>query len=138
VFSAQLVAPEQNLLVFTAAVVGGLGSLVGAVLGAVFLQGGGWFLPTELQLLVTGAGVLVVLLVLPGGLGGLVFRWRDLWLRSVARRSGIVSASLLADTGGDIAVPGSPSELGGTGVAPAPPDDGDGPLDVPSLNGGSS
>ena len=138
VFSAQLVAPEQNLLVFTAAVVGGLGSLVGAVLGAVFLQGGGWFLPTELQLLVTGAGVLVVLLVLPGGLGGLVFRWRDLWLRSVARRSGIVSASLLADTGGDVAVPGSPSELGGTGVAPAPPDAGGGPLDVPSLNGGSS
>ena len=138
VFSAQLVAPEQNLLVFTAAVVGGLGSLVGAVLGAVFLQGGGWFLPTELQLLVTGAGVLVVLLVLPGGLGGLVFRWRDLWLRSVARRSGIVSASLLADTGGDIAVPRSPSELGGTGAASAPPDDGDGPLDVPSLNGGSS
>jgi hypothetical protein len=52
---------------------------------------------------------------------------------------------LLADTGGDVAVPGSPSELGGTGVAPAPPDAGDGPLDagdgpldVPSLNGGSS
>ncbi len=99
VVSAQLVAPEQNLLVFTAAVVGGLGSLIGAVLGAIFLQGGGWFLPTELQVLVTGAGVLVVLLVLPGGLGGLVFRCRDLWLRSVARRHGIVSASLLADTG---------------------------------------
>lgn len=98
VFSPGLVAPQQNLLVFTAAVVGGLGSLVGAVLGAVFLQGGGWFLPTELQILATGAGVLIVLLVLPGGLGGLVYRARDLWLRSVARRNGIVSASLLADT----------------------------------------
>jgi branched-chain amino acid transport system permease protein len=97
VFSPGLVAPEQNLLVFTAAVVGGLGSLVGAVLGAVFLQGGGWFLPTELQVLATGAGVLIVLLILPGGLGGVVYRIRDLWLRSVARRRGIVSASLLAD-----------------------------------------
>jgi hypothetical protein len=77
--------------------VGGLGSLVGAVLGAVFLQGGGWFLPTELQVLATGAGVLIVLLILPGGLGGVVYRIRDLWLRSVARRRGIVSASLLAD-----------------------------------------
>lgn len=98
VFSPGLIAPEQNLLVFTAAVVGGLGSLVGAVLGAVFLQGGGWFLPTEFQLLATGAGVLIVLLVLPGGLGGLVYRVRDLWLRSVARRNGVTSASLLADT----------------------------------------
>ena len=97
VFSPGLVAPEQNLLVFTAAVVGGLGSLVGAALGAVFLQGGGWFLPTELQVLATGVGVLIVLLVLPGGLGGVVYRVRDLWLRSVARRHGIVSASLLAD-----------------------------------------
>lgn len=97
VFSPGLIAPEQNLLVFTAAVVGGLGSLVGAVLGAVFLQGGGWFLPTEFQLLATGAGVLIVLLVLPGGLGGLVYRVRDLWLRSVARRNQVTSASLLAD-----------------------------------------
>jgi branched-chain amino acid transport system permease protein len=101
VFSLSLIAPEQNLLVFTAAVVGGLGSLVGAVLGAVFLQGGGWFLPTEFQLFATGVGVLVVLLVLPGGLGGLVWRVRDLWLRSVARRHDVVSASLLADRAAD-------------------------------------
>lgn len=97
VFSTGLVAPEQNLLVFTAAVVGGLGSLVGAVLGAVFLQGGGWFLPNEFQVLATGVGVLIVLLVLPAGLGGVLYRVRDLWLRSVARRNGIVSAALLAD-----------------------------------------
>jgi branched-chain amino acid transport system permease protein len=97
VFSLGLIAPEQNLLVFTAAVVGGLGSMVGAVLGAVFLQGGRWFLPSEFQLLTTAVGVLVVLLVLPGGLGGLAYRSRDLWLRWVAGRKGIVSASLVAD-----------------------------------------
>jgi branched-chain amino acid transport system permease protein len=119
VFSPGLIAPEQNLLVFTAAVVGGLGSLVGAVLGAVFLQGGGWFLPTEFQLLATGVGVLIVLLVLPGGLGGLVYRVRDLWLRSVALRNGVTSASLLADT----AEPDN---------APA-----DAPVDAPTLHDGS-
>lgn len=120
VFSTGLVAPEQNLLVFTAAVVGGLGSLLGAVLGAVFLQGGGWFLPTELQILATGVGVLIVLLVLPGGLGGLVYRARDLWLRSVARRNGVVSASLLADVAADpdpeAGVRASQSLDGGVGV----------------------
>ena len=101
VLSPALVAPEQNLAVFTAAVVGGLGSVVGAVLGAVFLQGGGWFLPDELRLLATGAGVLIVLLVLPGGFAALVYRARDLWLRSVARRNRVVSPSLLADSDGD-------------------------------------
>lgn len=97
VFSLGLIAPGENLLVFTAAVVGGLGSLLGAALGALYLQGGSWFLPQELQLLATSVGVLIVLLVLPGGLGGAVYRARDLWLRSVAKRRGITSASLLAD-----------------------------------------
>ncbi|MCC5951937.1 MAG: ABC transporter permease [Acidimicrobiia bacterium] len=96
-FTLNLVAAEQNLLVFTAAVVGGLGSILGATLGALYLQGGGWFFPTEFQLLATSVGVLIVLLLVPGGLGGAVYRGRDLWLRSVARRHRIVSPSLLAD-----------------------------------------
>jgi len=97
-FSLNLLDAEQNLLVFTAAVVGGLGSLLGATLGAVYLQGGRWFLPPELQLLSTATGVLLVLLLIPGGLGGWAYRGRDLCLRWVARRHGIVSPSLLADT----------------------------------------
>jgi branched-chain amino acid transport system permease protein len=121
VFSLGLIAPEQNLLVFTAAVVGGLGSMLGAVLGAVFLQGGRWFLPPEFQLLTTAVGVLVVLLVLPGGLGGLAYRGRDLWLRSVARRNGIVSASLLADTRHD---DGPPQTSGAEPLTPTTGSDG--------------
>jgi ABC-type branched-subunit amino acid transport system permease subunit len=100
-FSLNLVAADQNLVVFTAAVVGGLGSMLGALLGALYLQGGKWFLTGDLQpfqLLTTSVGVLIVLLVLPGGLGGLVYRARDFWLRSVATRRGIVVPSLLADT----------------------------------------
>lgn len=97
-FSLNLVAPGSNFFVFTAAVVGGLGSMLGAVLGAVYLQGGRWFLPQEFVPFTTAVGVLIVLLVLPGGLGGALYRGRDLWLRWVAERRGIVSPSLVADT----------------------------------------
>jgi hypothetical protein len=45
--------------------------------------------------------VLFVLMVLPGGLAGLVYRVRDLWLRSVARRHGVIVPSLVADVGPD-------------------------------------
>lgn len=89
----------ESLGVFTAAVVGGLGSLTGAVLGALFINGGRWFLPDRWALLPSAIGVLAVLLVAPGGLGDLVFRLRDAWLRRLARTRGIVVASLLADEG---------------------------------------
>jgi branched-chain amino acid transport system permease protein len=97
-FSLNLVSPSSNFFVFTAAVVGGLGSMLGAVLGAVYLQGGRWFLPQEFVPFTTAIGVLIVLLVLPGGLGGAFYRLRDLWLRWVAERRGIASPSLIADT----------------------------------------
>ncbi|MDZ7731744.1 MAG: branched-chain amino acid ABC transporter permease [Acidimicrobiia bacterium] len=97
-FSLNLVSADQNLVVFTAAVVGGLGSMLGAAFGALYLQGGQWFLPAEFQLFTTSIGVLIVLLALPGGLGGVFYRARDLWLRWVANRRGILSPSLVADT----------------------------------------
>ena len=68
------------------------------LLGAAFLRSSQWFLPTTWQLLVSGGGVVLVLLVLPSGLGGLLYELRDLWLRSVARRRHIIVPSLLADT----------------------------------------
>jgi branched-chain amino acid transport system permease protein len=113
----------DSLGVFTAAVVGGLGSLSGAVLGALFLKGGEWFLPGTWRLLPTAAGVLVVLLILPGGLGNLLFRARDALLRALARRRGIVVASMLADEGGEdvpaaikVALPERPDALDGIGL----------------------
>jgi branched-chain amino acid transport system permease protein len=99
-FTLGLVPERDNLVVFTAAVVGGLGSVVGAVIGALFLKGGEWFLEDTWRLFASSVGVLVVLLLVPGGLGGAVFRGRDLWLRWVARRHGIVVPSLLADVRG--------------------------------------
>ncbi len=73
--------------VFTSAVIGGLGSLGGALLGALYLRGTRWFITSpEWQLLSTGVGVLVVLLILPGGLGSLWVKLRDVVVRLLTRR----------------------------------------------------
>ena len=66
--------PTESIGIFTAAVVGGLGSLTGAVLGALYLNGGTWFLTDKWRLLPSAIGVLVVLMVFPGGLGNLLYR----------------------------------------------------------------
>ena len=95
--SATAFAPEQSLQVFAMVVIGGLGSVPGAILGAVYVRGAQWYLPYQWQFLATGAGLLLVLLVLPGGLGGALADLRDVVLRWIARRRGIVVPSLLAD-----------------------------------------
>lgn len=130
---------EESLTVFTATVVGGLGSVLGAVLGAVFQRGSQWLLPMPWSVLATGLGVLVVLSAVPDGLGGLLFRARDRLLGVVARRHGLVNTAfdrshaapldaLAAD-----AVPDSPapSADGTTGATVAPT------LDAPSATNGS-
>lgn len=89
--------PGQNLAVFTMVVIGGVGSVPGALLGALYLRGTQWFLPPDWQFVASGVGVLLVLLILPSGLGGLLYRVRDAWLRWVARRHGTVVPSLVAD-----------------------------------------
>ncbi len=70
--------PAQSLNVFTAGVVGGLGSLFGGVLGAIYLRGTDWFITEPAwQFLSSAVGVLLVLLILPGGLSSLVIKLRD-------------------------------------------------------------
>ncbi|HEY5154552.1 MAG TPA: ABC transporter permease [Acidimicrobiales bacterium] len=102
-FSIDTYGPGMSFVVFTSAVVGGLGSLLGGMLGALYLQGGYWFLPgPRWQQLSTSLGVLLVLMILPGGLSDIVYRLRDGALRWVATRRGIIVPSLLAD----IAPPG--------------------------------
>jgi branched-chain amino acid transport system permease protein len=96
-FNPTVFGTDQSVLVFITAVFGGLGSMLGAVLGAIVLQGGQWFLPAEWQVLASGVGVLLVLMVLPGGLSDLVFRARDDLLRRVALRHGLLAPSLLED-----------------------------------------
>lgn len=102
-FNDGVYGPGASFVVFTSAVVGGLGSMLGAALGALYLRGSEWFLPgPSWQQLASSVGVLLVLMVIPGGLGDLVYRVRDAGLRWVASRRGIVVPSLLAD----VAMPG--------------------------------
>jgi branched-chain amino acid transport system permease protein len=86
--------PFENLIVFTMVIIGGVTVPLGAVLGALYLQGTQWFLPTEWQGIASGVGVLAILLVLPGGLGGLLYRLRDRWLARVATSHAIDAPGL--------------------------------------------
>ncbi len=90
-------APETSLLLFSMVVIGGLGSLPGAVMGAIYIRGAEFFLYGGWELVAGGVGVLLLLLLLPEGLGGLVYDLRDRYLRVVARRRGIVVASLAGE-----------------------------------------
>ncbi len=78
--------PIQNLTVFTMVVVGGLTSVTGALLGALFLLGTQWFLPADWRILASGTGVLLVLWLAPGGLATIPFSLRDRLVRFFASR----------------------------------------------------
>jgi ABC-type branched-subunit amino acid transport system ATPase component/ABC-type branched-subunit amino acid transport system permease subunit len=98
-------APVESIRALTMVVVGGLGSVPGAILGAVFLKSTEWFntlVPRQFRFLFTfagsGVGLIVVLMFLPGGLGSLMYRVRDSYLRLVASRRGIIVPSLVADS----------------------------------------
>jgi branched-chain amino acid transport system permease protein len=86
-----------SLLMFSMVVIGGLGSLVGPILGAIYVRGIQYFLPVDLQLFATGFGLLILLLVFPGGLGQIFYSLRDRFLRLVAERHDIMVPSLFAD-----------------------------------------
>jgi branched-chain amino acid transport system permease protein len=104
--------PDVSLRLFTMVVIGGLGSLPGAILGAVYVKsleyfvGGGW------ALLASGGGILLILLVLPGGLGAGMYRVRDEMLRWIAKRRGLIVPSLLADSRQEEIVEDESVELG--------------------------
>ena len=90
-------ATEESLAVFTMVVIGGLGSVPGAILGAVYVQGAKYFLPNQLTFFAGGLGLLLVLMALPGGLGSLLYQARDGYLRIVANRRKLLVPSLFAD-----------------------------------------
>lgn len=90
--------PADSITVFSTAVIGGLGSITGAITGVLLFK----YLETltwlgDLRLAINGFGLLVVLYLLPGGLGQLLFSARDKLLRRVANRRGILVPSLVAD-----------------------------------------
>ena len=88
---------QVSIQLFSMVVIGGLGSLPGAILGAAYIRGAQYFLPGGWKLIASGAGILLLLMFLPEGLGGLLYAIRDGILRRIARRRGLVVPSLLAD-----------------------------------------
>ncbi|MGH2685420.1 MAG: ABC transporter permease subunit [Actinomycetota bacterium] len=87
-FSAIHFGPEESLRVVAMTIIGGLGSVAGSVLGAVYVLG----LPAliedsaEVRLLTSGVGLLILLLYFPGGLAQLLYKARDALL-ALAERS---------------------------------------------------
>jgi ABC-type branched-subunit amino acid transport system permease subunit len=72
----------QSLVILSAAIIGGLGSVGGAVLGTAYMFGIPFFgsnLSRYAGLLATGIGLLLLLMFLPGGLARIAFAGRD-WL----------------------------------------------------------
>ena len=78
-FSTDTFDPTFSILVVSMVVIGGLGSIDGAVLGAIYLVG----IPAifgsnpTIQFLTSGLGLLAFILYLPGGLAELMHRLGD-------------------------------------------------------------
>jgi ABC-type branched-subunit amino acid transport system ATPase component/ABC-type branched-subunit amino acid transport system permease subunit len=87
-FGTDAFPPDASLQVVAIAVIGGLSSIAGAILGALWVIG----LPAllgdsdEVRFLTSGAGLLILLLYFPRGLAQLFTNLRDLALGVLARR----------------------------------------------------
>jgi branched-chain amino acid transport system permease protein len=77
---------SASLVVFTSTAVGGLGSALGAVLGAALVEGSTIFLPPSWQLFPSALGVLIVLILFPRGVAGLVEDLRNWAVDALAKR----------------------------------------------------
>ena len=86
---------EDSLAVVSMAVIGGLGSLAGAVTGALWVVGLPAFWPNNetVPLLTSSIGLLIVLLYIPGG-----FTQIGYWVRGMILR---LARTALAGTGGE-------------------------------------
>jgi branched-chain amino acid transport system permease protein len=84
--SSQSFPAVKSVALLAAAIIGGLGSIGGAVLGTLYIVGIPFFAPDSwswMGALSSGLGLLVLVLVLPGGLARVVFAARDLLARLV-------------------------------------------------------
>ena len=91
----QTFPPGDSITVFAMVVIGGLSSIGGSLAGVALIQWIGIEVP-KLQLLLTGVGLLVILMFFPAGLAGLYERVRDKLLVTIARRRGL-DTSVWAD-----------------------------------------
>jgi ABC-type branched-subunit amino acid transport system ATPase component/ABC-type branched-subunit amino acid transport system permease subunit len=76
-FGAALSGTQRSITLVVMVILGGVTSVTGAILGALWVQGIPYAFGTNAGLLSSALGVLVVLLVWPGGLASIAFRLRD-------------------------------------------------------------
>jgi ABC-type branched-subunit amino acid transport system ATPase component/ABC-type branched-subunit amino acid transport system permease subunit len=116
-YNATRFGPEQSLQIVSMTIIGGLGTVAGPVLGALYVIG----LPalfddsSTVRLATSGIGLLVLLLYLPGGLVQLLYRARAALFDRVARSVPAVAAepraagSAPARRARPVATPGIPA-----------------------------
>jgi hypothetical protein len=90
-FSLSQYGAGQSFGAFTSAIIGGLGSIPGVIIGAIYSRLTLRLPSLEWRLLSTSIGVLVILLVLPGGLGSQVTKVRDLIAKAARKRADIAA-----------------------------------------------
>jgi ABC-type branched-subunit amino acid transport system permease subunit/ABC-type branched-subunit amino acid transport system ATPase component len=84
----QAFTPEQSIRVVATAVIGGLGSIAGPVIGALYIRG----MPVifndtaQVRLFTSSIGLLILLMYFPGGIMQIVYKVRDLILGWADRR----------------------------------------------------
>jgi branched-chain amino acid transport system permease protein len=90
--------PDISLNLFVVTVIGGVGSIAGGVIGAVYFGIVQYFLSGNLLFgVIAGFAPLLILYIAPGGIVGVLTSVRDAGLRIVAQRRQIVVPSLFAD-----------------------------------------
>jgi branched-chain amino acid transport system permease protein len=95
----------QSFNIFVIAVVGGIGSVMGGLLAALYFSGL-TLIPQDnpiIALIAGDLGTLAILYILPGGLASLVIGLRDSVLRIVAQRRQMIVPALFADYDPDTA-----------------------------------
>jgi ABC-type branched-subunit amino acid transport system ATPase component len=115
--------PDLSLNVTVMTVVGGIGTLIGPILGAIFV----FVLPDfghlqSLALAATALGQLVIIVWLPGGLVHLLTPLRDAVVKALARRAGVdADAAYLAESSSASAVEiAAPTQAPPLTVTPRP------------------
>ena len=95
--------PDFSISIFLIAVIGGLGSIAGPITGGLYFLVVALFASdVAVRTLFTGAGLLLVLLVVPAGISSVYFRVRDAVLRRVAIRRRIVVPALFTNPRAEI------------------------------------
>ena len=82
-FTERFFLTDDSLRLVAMVVIGGLGSVVGPVIGALWVQGLPAFFPDNevVPLLTSSIGLLVLLLYFPGGFVQIYYSARDKWMR---------------------------------------------------------